>query len=152
PRALTPEGDLRYSDFCVDRGRSRLVCVMEDHTRGGSEAVNVIAAVPLGGGAPEVLVEGSDFCAAPRVSPDGGRLCWLTWNHPDLPWDGTELWVAELDAAGHPGAPGRGSPGPAGPAPRGEPVRAAGGPRESVLVPAWSPGGVLHLVSDLTGW
>ena len=136
PRALTPEGDLRHSDFCLDRGRSRLVCVMEDHTRGGSEAVNVIAAVPLGGGAPEVLVEGSDFCAAPRVSPDGGRMCWLTWNHPDLPWDSTELWVADLDAAGRPGAP----------------VRVAGGPRESVLVPAWSPGGVLHLVSDRTGW
>jgi dipeptidyl aminopeptidase/acylaminoacyl peptidase len=136
PRALTPEGDLRYADLSLDRGRSRLLCVLEDHTRGGAEAVNCIAAVPLEGGTPEVLVEGSDFCAAPRVSPDGDRICWLTWNHPDLPWDGTELWVAELDAAGRPG----------------EPVRVAGGPRESVVVPAWSPGGVLHLVSDRTGW
>lgn len=136
PRALTPEGDLRYSDLALDRRRSRLVCVLEDHTRGGAEAVNVIAAVPLDGGAPEVLAEGSDFCAAPRVSPDGARMCWLTWNHPDLPWDSTELWVADLDASGRPGAP----------------VRVAGGPRESVLVPAWSPRGVLHLVSDRTGW
>jgi dipeptidyl aminopeptidase/acylaminoacyl peptidase len=136
PYPLTPEGDLRYGDLCIDRGRSRVVCVLEDHTRGGAEAVNCIAAVPLDGGAPQVLVEGSDFCAAPRLSPDGHRLCWLTWNHPDLPWDGTELWVADLDAEGVPG----------------EPVLVAGGPSESVLMPVWSPGGVLHLVSDRTGW
>jgi dipeptidyl aminopeptidase/acylaminoacyl peptidase len=136
PYPLTPEGDLRYGDLCIDRGRSRVLCVLEDHTRGGAEAVNCIAAAPLDGGAPQVLVEGSDFCAAPRLSPDGRRLCWLTWNHPDLPWDGTELWVADLDAEGVPG----------------EPVLVAGGPSESVLMPVWSPGGVLHLVSDRTGW
>jgi dipeptidyl aminopeptidase/acylaminoacyl peptidase len=136
PRPLTPEGDLRYADLSIDRARSRVLCVLEDHTRGGAEAVSSIAAVPLDGGAPEVLVEGADFHAAPRLSPDGSRLCWLSWNHPNLPWDGTELWVAELDAAGRPG--------PA--------VVVAGGPAESVLVPAWSPGGVLHLVSDRTGW
>jgi len=136
PRPLTPEADLRYSDLCLDRGRSRVLCVLEDHTRGGAEAVNCVAAVPLDGGAPEVLVEGADFHAAPRLSPDGRRLCWLAWNHPNLPWDGTELWVADLDAAGRPG----------------DPVRVAGGPAESVLQPQWSPGGVLHLISDRTGW
>jgi dipeptidyl aminopeptidase/acylaminoacyl peptidase len=136
PYPLTPEGDLRYGDLCIDRERSRVLCVLEDHTRGGAEAVNCIAAAPLDGGAPQVLVEGSDFCAAPRLSPDGRRLCWLTWNHPDLPWDGTQLWVADLDAYGKPG----------------DPVLVAGGPRESVLMPVWSPGGVLHLVSDRTGW
>jgi dipeptidyl aminopeptidase/acylaminoacyl peptidase len=136
PRALSPEGDLRYSDLSLDRSRSRLLCVLEDHTRGGREAVNVIASVGVDGGAPEVLVEGSDFCAAPRISPDGTRMCWLTWNHPDLPWDSTELWVADLDDAGRP-APAQ---------------RVAGGPGESVLIPSWSPRGVLHLVSDRTGW
>ena len=136
PQPLTPEADLRYADLCLDRARSRVVCVLEDHTRPGVEAANRIAAVPLDGGAPEVLVEGADFVAAPRISPDGRRLCWLSWDHPNMPWDGTDLWVAELDAAGRPGAP----------------VRVAGGSAESVSVPSWSPGGVLHLVSDRTGW
>ncbi len=136
PRPVTPEGDLRYADLHLDRGRGRLLCILEDHTRGGAEAVNCIAAVPVEGGAPEVLVEGSDFCAAPRVSPDGSRMCWITWNHPDLPWNGTELWVADLDAQGRPVAP----------------ARVAGGAEELVLQPQWSPGGVLHLVSDRTGW
>ena len=137
PRALTPEGDLRYADLCLDRARGRMLCVLEDHTRGGSEVVNCIGAVPLDGGAPEVLFEGTDFCAAPRLSPDGTRLCWLTWNHPDLPWDTTVLWVAELDARGRPGAV----------------ARVAGGPGKSVMQPVWSPGGVLHLISDRgSGW
>jgi dipeptidyl aminopeptidase/acylaminoacyl peptidase len=136
PQPLTPEADLRYADLCLDPSRARVLCVLEDHTRPGAEAANRIAAVPLDGGAPEVLVEGSDFVAAPRLSPDGRRLCWLSWDHPNMPWDGTELWVAELDAAGRAGSA----------------TRVAGGRTESVTVPAWSPAGVLHLVSDRTGW
>jgi dipeptidyl aminopeptidase/acylaminoacyl peptidase len=83
-----------------------------------------------------VLAAGRDFYASPRVSPDGRRLAWLEWDHPNMPWDGTELKVATL----------------AGDGLAGDPVTVAGGPEESVFQPAWNPDGVLHLVSDRTGW
>ena len=102
PTALTPEGALRYADLTFDRRRGRVLAVREDHTAGG-EAVNTIVAVPLdGSGAADVLVQGADFLSSPRPSPDGTRLAWLTWNHPNMPWDGMDLWQAQLDASGHP--------------------------------------------------
>lgn len=135
---ITPELALRYADFALDRGRGRLVCVREDHTIAGREAVNTIVSLSADGDAAggRVLVAGNDFYATPRLSPDGARLAWLTWRHPNMPWDGCELWVGELDAAGD--------------------VRAAqlvaGGPAESIFQPTWSPDGVLYFVSDRTGW
>jgi dipeptidyl aminopeptidase/acylaminoacyl peptidase len=136
PRPITPEGDRRYADAVIDRRRGRLVCVREDHTAGG-EPVNTLVSLATGGGdAGRVLVSGNDFYSSPRLSPDGARLAWLTWNHPNLPWDGTELWAAEVGADGSLG-PGE---------------RVAGGPDESVFQPEWSPDGVLHFVSDRTGW
>ncbi len=87
-------------------------------------------------GAVRVLVSGSDFYAAPRLSPDGSRLAWLAWNHPNMPWDSTELWVGELGSGGEVcGA-----------------VRVAGGPEESVFQPEWGPDGALYFVSDRSGW
>ena len=135
--AMTPEGDLRYADFCVDRRRGRLLCVLEDHTTGAAEAVNSIAEVPFDGGAPRIVAGGHDFAAAPRLSPDGERLAWLVWDHPRLPWDGTELWVAELDGAGRPR----------------NARRVAGGERESIADPLWAPDGSLWFSSDRDrGW
>ncbi len=140
PQPLTPEADpvagLRYADFVVDASRQRLVCVHEDHTCGGPEPVNSLAAVPLEGGEPRVLVSGSDFYAAPRLSPDGARLAWLSWNHPNMPWDGVELWVAELDGEGAPGSA----------------ELVAGGLEEAVFQPEWGPDDRLYFVSDRTGW
>ena len=140
PEALTPEADpaggLRYADFVVDAARNRLLCVHEDHTRGGYEPMNSVAAVSLDDGAIATLVSGCDFYAAPRLSPDGSQLAWLSWNHPNMPWDGTELWVAPVS--------GDGSLGPA--------ELVAGGPEESILQPAWSPDGVIYFVSDRTNW
>ena len=140
PEPLTPEaypaGGLRYADFVVDSERGRLICVHEDHTAGGPEPVNTLAAVSLDDGAITTLVSGSDFYAAPRLSPGGGQLAWLSWNHPNMPWDGVELWVATVAADG--------SLDPA--------ERVAGGPDESILQPAWSPDGVLYFVSDRTNW
>lgn len=135
PRTLTPEADLRYADLIVDARRERVICVHEDHT-GAGEARNLIATVAGSGGAPQPLVEGSDFYAAPRLDPSGDRLCWLSWDHPNMPWDGTELWVADVDAGG---------------ALRNA-RKVAGGQRESIAQPAWSPSGVLHFISDRTGW
>ncbi len=135
PEVLTPTDGYRYADFSLDRPRKRIVCVREDHTMAG-EAVNTISAVPLGGGDGQVLVEGANFYSNPRLSPDGTRLAWLCWNHPNMPWDGTELWTASVRVDGS----------------LGEPVQVAGGPDESVFQPEWSPKGVLHFASDRTGW
>src|SRR5436309_12478721 len=137
PERLTAQPGLRYADTVVDRRRSRIVCVREDHTEPGREAINTLAAVDLSGGqAGTVLASGSDFCASPRLSPDGSRLAWLTWNHPNMPWDGTELWCVDLVDDGS----------------TAHPQLIAGGRRESIFQPEWSPDGVLYFVSDRTGW
>jgi dipeptidyl aminopeptidase/acylaminoacyl peptidase len=140
PQAITPEKKIRYSDMCVDARRGRLVAVREDHTVEGREAVNTIVSLSLDvegnedGG--RVLVEGNDFCSSPRLSPDGSRMAWLTWNHPNMPWDGCELWVADVNDEGA----------------LGEARRVAGGFEESIFQPEWSPAGVLYFVSDRSNW
>lgn len=141
PQAITPEQGFRYADAVLDTGRDRLICVREDHTAGGHEPVNTIVAVSTAPNAPEtnggqILVTGHDFYAYPRLSPDGSRLCWISWNHPNMPWDSTTLWVADLQADGT----------------LGNPTLIAGGPTESIFQPAWSPDGVLYFVSDRTNW
>jgi len=137
PAAITPEGEYRYADLVVDLRRDRLVCVREDHTASDREAQNSIVSVSCRGGvAPRVLVSGNDFYAAPRLSADGSRLAWLTWSHPNMPWDGTELWVGELARDGTVAGA----------------RRVAGGPSESVLQPEWGPDGTLYFLADPTGW
>ena len=135
PEPLTAEIEHRYADVVVDAARNRLVTVREDHT-GSGEPVNELAAIDLQDGTETVLVSGNDFYSSPRLSPDGQRLAWLTWNHPNMPWDGTELWTAKLDEGGMPTSA----------------EKAGGGPDESVFQPEWSPDGTLHFVSDRTGW
>jgi dipeptidyl aminopeptidase/acylaminoacyl peptidase len=136
PEPLTPAVDMRYADGVIDNRRGRMVCVREDHTFSGREAVNTIASVDLSSGASRVLVSGNSFYSSPRISPDGSRLVWLTWNHPNMPWDGAELWVGELRADGAVG----------------NRQLIAGGVDESVAEPRWSPDGVLYFVSDRTDW
>ncbi|MDA1128948.1 MAG: S9 family peptidase [Chloroflexi bacterium] len=136
PEPITPEKDLRYADGCFDAARNRIICVREDHTSEG-EPVNAIVAVDaLGQAEQQVLFQGPDFCSTPRISPDGTTLAWLTWNHPNMPWDGTELLVAKFDDQGL----------------LGEAQAVGGGKAESIFQPEWSPGGVLHFVSDRSGW
>ena len=135
PEPLTPvEPGLRYADFEVDTTLDRLVCVVEDHR--GETVVNDVRAIPLGGGEPVSLVSGNDFYSTPRVSPDGDSMLWLTWNHPNMPWDGCELWVARIDESGMPR----------------DARLVAGGDAESIFQPAWSPQSVVHFTSDRTGW
>ena len=138
PQPITPVADVRYADALIDKARGRLICVREDHRIAGREAVNVLASVKLEGNetSGEVLVSGNDFYSSPRVSPDGSRLAWLTWNHPNMPWDGCELWVGRF--------------GEDGSIVTSECV--AGGSEESIFQPEWSPDGVLHFVSDRSGW
>jgi dipeptidyl aminopeptidase/acylaminoacyl peptidase len=137
PSPLTPPGPLRYADGVVDRSRGRLICVREDHMDTTREAINTLVSVDLGGSGPgEVLVSGNDFYSSPRLSPDGSHVAWLTWRHPNMPWDGTELWVAPVRDDGSLAAS----------------QQVAGGQEESIFQPEWSPGGILHFVSDRTGW
>lgn len=138
PVALTPEGYF-YAQCRVDAARRRLICVREDHTKGDAQPPAAIVALPLDAKMPSagvVLASGADFLSDPVLSPDGQSLAWLQWNHPNMPWDGTELYVTELDARGVPQAP----------------VKVAGGVDESVFQPQWSPDGVLYFVSDRSGW
>lgn len=135
PRALTPATALRYADARIDRDRNRLICVREDHT-GAGEAVNTICAIPLDGGAQQVLVSGCDFYANPRISPDGMQLAWLSWNHPNMPWDAAELWVAPVAADGTLGVA----------------EQIAGGPEDATYQPQWGPDGTLYVVAERTGW
>ena len=137
PRPISPEGAYRYADFIIDSSRGRIICVREDHSDDSSDPVNAVVALPDDGhGQAWALVAGNDFYAAPRLSPDGSHMAWLTWNHPNMPWDGTELWVADVAEDGSLVAA----------------RMVAGGPGESIAQPDWSPEGVLHFVSDRTGW
>jgi dipeptidyl aminopeptidase/acylaminoacyl peptidase len=136
PQPLTRETGRRFADMLVDLARNRLVAVREDHAGEAREPVNEIVGVNLENGDETVLVSGNDFYSSPRPSPDGGRLAWLTWNHPNMPWDGAELMVCDVGADGHPENIGR----------------VAGGRDESIFQPEWSPDGTLCFVSDRTGW
>jgi dipeptidyl aminopeptidase/acylaminoacyl peptidase len=136
---ITPPGPWRYADLRPDVARRRFYAVREDHSAGEGDheaVVNTIVAVPLDGGDPVVLMSGPDFVASPRLAPDGMRLCWLEWDHPDMPWDATRLRVALIEPDGS----------------LGESTLAAGGPDESIVQPEWGPDGTLHLISDRSGW
>ena len=137
PRAISPDGDIRHADLTVDAARERILAVREDHTHSDIDAVNTLVALDWSGRREAtVLASGNDFYSTPKLGPDGRRLAWLTWNHPNMPWDGTELWVSELDAAGAVVSS----------------RKVAGGEGESIYQPEWGPGGELYFVSDRTGW
>ena len=136
PVPITPAGPWRYADMRFDAARRRFIAVREDHS-GEAEPVNQIVDVALDGERdPRVLVTGVDFVAAPRIAPDGSHLAWLEWDHPNMPWEATRLRVAAIAPDGS----------------LGEADLAAGGPDESVAQPEWSADGILHLVSDRSGW
>jgi len=147
---LDPAG-LRYADFTLSPDGREIWCVQERHA--GGKVTRAIVAVPLDGSAAadpaaiRPLVTGSDFFAFPTPSPDGKFLAWICWNHPHMPWDGTELRVAPVTKGGE-GAPG----GPGGPETVGQGRLVKGGLRESVLAPAWRDNTSLYVVTDWTGW
>ena len=148
PVVLTPEPDLprglRYADGRITPDGRWYICVRESHTGGGSEPANELVAVAMDGSwRVEVLVSGPDFVSNPRVSSDGQHLVWIQWDHPDLPWDDTTLWVGDLSPAGRLTGPRRVA----------RPAGVDGGDsNESFFQPEWRTDGVLHVVTDRDGW
>ena len=138
PEPITPAPDepatVRFADGRPSPDGAHLICVRETHA--GGEVSNALAAVDLASGEQRLLRGGPDFVSNPRPSPDGSRFAWLEWNHPRMPWDGTELWTGELAPDGSIAAA----------------RHVAGGEAESIWQPDWSPDGVLHFVSDRTGF
>jgi dipeptidyl aminopeptidase/acylaminoacyl peptidase len=136
---ITPEPTephaLRYADGRVTPDGTTIFCVRECHEAG--EVHNELVMLPVDGSAePRIVAGGHDFFMAPRLDPAGRRLAWLAWDHPRMPWDGTELMVADVELGGTLGVP----------------RLVAGGPEESVIDPRFAPGGALHYCSDRTGW
>jgi dipeptidyl aminopeptidase/acylaminoacyl peptidase len=136
PQPLTPESEKRYADFILDRQRKRLICVCEDYTKANKDPENSIIAIALDTGKIEILVSGSDFYSSPRLSSDGTKLAWLSWDLPNMPWDSTSLWLANVNADGS--------------LQKAECL--AGGEAESICEPKWSPDGRLYFSSDRTDW
>jgi dipeptidyl aminopeptidase/acylaminoacyl peptidase len=138
PVSLTPEpespGALRYADLRLGPDGTEVLAVRERHQ--GKEISRHIVAVALDGSGVREIVGGSDFLAHPRVSPDGTRLAWLAWDHPNMPWDGTELRVGSIGADGR--VTGFST--------------VLGGPTEAVFQPEWASNDSLYAVSDRSGW
>ena len=144
-RQITAVDGCRYADFAFDPVRGRVLAVREDHRpqpgkpaaepRAAIVALDITGRMPPAENAGQMLIDGHDFLAAPRLSPDGKTLVWLSWDHPDMPWDGTRLWLAPIDQT------------------KSETVRlVAGAIPEAIVQPTWSPDGALHFASDRSGW
>ncbi len=136
PEAVTPESAFRYADFVFPASGEWLVCVVENHAESDREAANSIARLDLLDGSVHLLQSGRDFYFSPRISPDGKRLVWLTWDHPNMPWDDVELWIGDLSPAGK----------------LTHPRKITGGEDESIMQPGWSPDGEVIFISDRTDW
>ena len=139
PRPITPEPPAphgwRYADGRVFAGGRLIVCVRESH--GDGEPVNELVVLEAdGSGEPRVIADGRDFYAAPRPSRDGSRLAWLAWDHPHMPFEGTDLCVGDLESDGS----------------CSNARRVAGSETESIFQPEWGPDDALFFVSDRTGW
>jgi dipeptidyl aminopeptidase/acylaminoacyl peptidase len=136
---LTSSQPLRFANGVVDPTRGRLLCVREDHTVPGHEPQNSLVSLNLDGRdeTGDLLASGADFYASPTLSPDADHVAWLSWRHPNMPWDGTELWVGELNEWGTAVT---------------QATRIAGGDRESIFQPVWAPNGDLYFVSDRSNW
>lgn len=137
PQVLTDTLGVAYANILVDESRQRLIAIREDfHLNLKGQPMSSLVAIDLKSGKQELLLQGQDFYAYPRLSPDGTQLCWLSWNYPHMPWDHTQLWLADFDESGRLGTP----------------RLIAGEKDESILQPLWSPEGQLYFISDKNNW
>ena len=140
PELVISERNMRYADLVFDSVRNRIICVREDHNHSINEVTNTLASISVSHDDDikhsEIITEGEDFYSSPRISPDGSTLAWISWNHPNMPWDGTDVWVANIHNDGS----------------IGKPEHIAGALNESISQPEWSPEGILHFISDRSGW
>ena len=138
PVAITPKGDFRYGSKVVDMRHGRIICIRENHSDPEEDhPLSEIVSLDIEGlREPQVLLADNDFHSSPCLSPDGRQLAWLTWDHPNMPWDGTELWTAPFEEDGS----------------LGEAKFVAGGVDEAVVQPEWSPAGELFFISDRSNW
>ena len=139
PKTITDQVNTRFADLQYDNARDRIIAVAEYHA-GNTEPLNSIVSINISAKNPKdavtTLVEGDDFYAYPSLSPSGEELVWLSWNHPNMPWDSTQLWQSKLNNSGAPV----------------KPKLIAGDIGESLFQPRWSPDGELHFVSDQSNW
>jgi len=136
PQPLTAEANRCYAEPLLDQQRDRLICICEDHDTVDAEPQNYITSIDLNTGKVHCLVSGCDFYVSPRLSPDGQTLAWVQWNHPNMPWDDTELCLGTVNSDGTVSE-----------------IRViAGGQEEAVCHPLWSPDGQLYFVSDRNNW
>lgn len=139
PTQITHDEGLRFANGCVDERRNRIISIIEDH-RGDGEAINFIGAIDFQSGDVTELSKGHDFYAAPVLSPNGKQLAFMSWDHPDMPWDETIIWLTTLNEAGMPD----------------ELNKVAGGKngeqKISAQQPVFSPKGELFFISDISGW
>lgn len=139
PEAITPEGGLRYGNPVIDRANRRVLAIREDHSFPEAEAVNTLVQLTLEGpneDGGKILVSGTDFVAYPTLNADGTRLAWMTWDHPNMPWDSSQLWTADLTPHGTISD-----------------VRLVNaGKSDSVGQPRWLPDGSLGYIAETTGW
>jgi len=142
-RRITDEPHSRFADFVFDRDRNRLVAVREVHVRRSGTGAradqridNSIVIIDIESGEVSVIAEGYDFYASPRLNHANDRLCWQAWRHPNMPWDGNELWLCDIDKDGS----------------ITKQRHIAGSDEISVFQPSWSPDDALHYIADDDGW
>jgi len=126
-KKITSRDNARFADGCVNPHDGSLFYVMEEH---GPTVINSIVKITDTIITPIAI--GNDFYSNPRISPDGKKLAYITWNNPNMPWEGSTLWVTNLESGNH--------------------TLIAGGPSESIADPHWSPQGELYYVSDRSNW
>jgi dipeptidyl aminopeptidase/acylaminoacyl peptidase len=131
---ITSKEDTRFADLCYDKRNQRLISVCETHHDDG--VINSIISINITNGEQSTLLAGNDFYASPRLNSSATQLCWQTWNHPNMPWDGNHLWLADIDSNGH----------------LVDKKHIAGDDNISVFQPQWSPDDILYYISDDTSW
>ena len=134
PVAITAAGS-RFADLVIDQARQQLIAVCETH-HDNREPENTLVSIVLADGSLSTLVSGADFYAFPRISPDSKQLCWIEWQHPNMPWDSTQLWLANFSDGG-----------------LSDKMLVAGADNnEAIFQPQWSPDNQLYFVSDKNNW